>query len=208
MQVLAEKEAEEFLEKNGFPVSKRLVTKDINEALSYCHKIKYPVALKIVGPKIIHKSDVGGVFLDLRSDFEVVEAFRKTRKIDGYEAVMIEKYTSGNFLLLGLKKDASFGHAIAVGWGGVYTEVLKDITFRVCPIDKKEAMKMLQELKVYKLLKGFRGEKEADLSKIINVIVKLSELALKYKAITELDINPMIVDGENVRIVDARIVFN
>ena len=208
MYILAEKEAEEFLERHGFPVSKRLVTRDVKETLKYCHKIGFPVALKIVSPSIIHKSDVGGVFLDLRNDKEVVDAFNNIKKIKGYEAVMVEKYTTGKFLLLGLKKDAAFGHAIAVGWGGIYTEVLKDISFRICPIDNKEAEKMLEELKFFKVLKGVRGEKPVNFRNIIDVIVKLSKLPLKYKAITELDINPMIADEKNVRIVDARIVFN
>lgn len=208
MYVLAEKEAEEFLEKHGFPVSKRLITKDIKEALNYCHKIGYPTALKVVSPTIIHKSDVGGVFLDLRNDFDVIDAFRKIKKIKGFEAIMVEKYTEGKFILLGLKKDAAFGHAIAVGWGGIYTEVLKDISFRICPIDKKEAMEMLEELKFFKVLKGVRGERQVDFKKITDVIVKLSRLPAKFKAITELDINPMIADEKSVRIVDARIVFN
>ena len=208
MRILAEKEAEEFLEKEGFPVSNRLITRDLHACLKYAKKKGYPVALKIVSPSIIHKSDIGGVKLDLRNEHELKRAFVDIMSIREAEAVMIEPFTVGTYLLLGIKKDQTFGHAVAVGWGGIHTEILKDVSLRVCPIDEKEALNMLKELKVYSLINGYRGEKPADIKKITKIISKLSNLPEKYHKLAELDINPMIVSSRETRIVDARIVFD
>ena len=110
--------------------------------------------------------------------------------------------------MLGLKNDRNFGPVIVLGTGGIYTEILKDATFRVCPITKSDAEEMIREIKSYEILKGARGKKSVDINKIINVMLKLSDLSMKYKNIQELDINPLLVNEDYVKIVDARIVFN
>lgn len=207
MKVFAEKEAEDFLEKRGFPVSKRFVVKDIDSCLKYAKKLRFPLAMKVVGKKIIHKSDVGGVKLDIRNNEELKESFHKIMSIKGAEAAMIEPFTYGDYLLLGIKNDPVFGHAIAVGWGGIHTEIIKDITLRICPINEKQALDMLKELKVFNLIKGYRGEKPTQIKKITKLISKLSRLPEKYPNIVELDINPLIVSPDETRIIDARIVF-
>ena len=208
MEVLREEEAEDFLEKEDFPISKRKATKALNEALKIARKIKYPVALKIQGKNIIHKSDVGGVILDIRNDKELENAFNKIKKIKGFEKVIVQEYKKGRLLLLGLKRDSVFGHIVAVGTGDIYTEVLKDVSLRICPIEEKEAGEMLKELKIYPILKGVRGEKPVNFNLIKSLIVQTSQLPRKYPKIRELDINPLILTEHKVTVADARIIFD
>tara|TARA_Y100000310_G_C20611798_1_gene778377 strand:- start:768 stop:1391 length:624 start_codon:yes stop_codon:yes gene_type:complete len=206
MQILVEKEAEDFLEKEGFPVAERTYCKTSKEAIRASRKIKYPVAMKVVSKKVLHKTEAGGVILDIKGDKEVQKSFNFMKKIKGFEGVLIQDYTIGLFILLGLKKDPTFGPVVTVGTGGIFTEILRDVSFRVCPITKQDADEMIKELKLYKILKGFRGKKYAS-QKVISTLIKLSKLSQKYPKIKELDINPLIATEKQVSIVDARIVF-
>ena len=208
MNILAEKEAEDFLEEHGFPVARRIYTKTLNQALNAVKKTGYPIVMKVSSNKIIHKSDVKGVIVDIRNDKELSEAFNQIRKIKGFNGVLIHEYLEGNALLLGLKYDETFGHVVAIGSGGIYTEILKDITFRICPIAKEDALEMLRELKIYKILNGYRGKEAVNFDKLSNLLVNLSRLPLKFKTIKELDINPLIVSEKFAKIADARIVFS
>jgi len=204
---MAEREAEVFLEKHGFPVSPRVVSSSFFVCCDFARKIGFPVAAKVVSDNILHKSDVGGVMLNIHSEDELKVAFDKLMAIRTSQGVMVEPFSSGTCLLLGLKKDVTFGHTLVVGWGDIYTEVLKDVAVRLCPVDEKLALSMLQGLKVFKLLEGVRGGKKADINKIVKVMVKLSQLVKKFPNILELDINPLLVEGDSLRIVDARIVL-
>ncbi len=207
MQVMIEKEAEDFLEDAGFRVAKRFVCKSPSESIKASKKLKYPVAMKVISKKVLHKTDVGGVFLDIKSDQEVKKVFNNLKKINGFEGAMVQKYTEGACLLLGIKKDPTFGHVVVVGAGGIYTEIFKDASFRVCPITKSEAEEMIKELNYYSVLKGSRG-KTYNLKPVIETIVALSRLSQTNPEINELDINPMVLEEKKARIVDARIVFD
>ena len=208
MRILREKEAEELLKKEGFPIIKGEFADSIEKAVRISKKLDFPIVLKIVAKNVIHKSDVGGVILNIKSFDELKDSYKKLNKIKGFEGVLVQKQTEGNFLLLGLKKDNIFGHVIALGTGGIYTEILKDVTFRVCPIEKKDARQMIGEIKSYKILLGARGSKESDIKKLENILIKLSRLPLKYNNIEELDINPLIINDKEAVIADARIVFS
>ena len=207
MQVLAEKEAEELLEQEGFPVSARCITPSIHMGLAFAKKVGFPVALKVVSSSIIHKSEVKGVRLDIRNEEEFRKHFESLMKIRRAEEVMIEPFTQGIPLLLGLKRDATFGHTLVVGWGDIYTEILKDIALRICPVDNKEVLSMFEELKVNALLEGARGKNPVDKKKLAAMIAKLSRLPEKYPNLRELDINPLLISDKELRIIDARIVF-
>jgi len=207
-RILAEKEAEAFLEQEGLPVTERYYVTSEIEALHAAHRIGYPVCLKISSKLILHKSDVGGVKIDLRTDTEVLEAFRHIIAIPKCEEIMVQPYNTGQLLLVGIQRDATFGHTLAVGSGGIYTEIMKDASFRVCPISHHDAKLMIEELKSYPLLLGVRGESSVNLEKIHQLLLKLSHLALCYPSLRELDINPLIVQGNNVYITDARLVFD
>ncbi len=207
-RVLAEKEAEAFLEQEGFPVTERSFVTTEKDALHAAHSIGFPVCLKISSKHILHKSDVGGVRIDLRTDQEVLEAFRHIIKIPQCQEVMVQPYNTGQLLLVGIQRDATFGHTIAVGSGGIYTEILKDVSFRVCPLTHHDVRTMVEELKVYPMLQGVRGEQSVNIEKLHQLLLQLSHLALCYPSIRELDINPVILHGQQLHIADARIVFD
>lgn len=208
MQVLIERDAENFLEREGFPVAKRFIASNLKEALEFANKLKYPLTMKVISEKILHKSDVGGVKLDIRNEEEVKKSFQDLSKLKGFEGVLMQKFREGRFILIGLKEDPTFGHAIAFGTGGIYTEVLKDVSFRVCPIADEDAESMIKETKAYELLKGARGSKPADLNSIKKLLVKFSKLPSKYPNIKELDVNPLLVTDTTEEIIDARIIFS
>ena len=208
MEVLAEKEAEEFLERRGFPIAKRIFASSYEECVKAAKKMGFPLVLKIVSKKILHKSDVHGVKLDIKNKEELKKAFDELKKIKDFEGAMVQEYLDGKFIITGLKKDPTFGHVIAFGIGGIFTEIIKDVAFRVCPITKKDAIEMIKEIKGYKILEGTRGEKPINFYALLRVLLALSELSKRYQNIEELDINPLIVNGKNAKIVDARIVFN
>ena len=208
MEVLTEKEAEDFLEKKGFPVARRMTALNLEETINAAKKIKFPLVLKIVSKKIIHKSDVHGVKVNIKNNEELKKAFNELKKIQNFEGVMVQEYLEGQSMLVGLKNDATFGHVLVFGLGGIYTEVLKDVSFRVCPINNKDVIEMVKEIKGYKILEGIRGESKVNFYAIYRVLLALSELTKKFKNIQELDINPLIVNEKYAKIIDARIVLN
>ncbi len=207
MKVLAEKRSEELLEKEGLPIAERYFTAREQEAMRKAKALGYPVVMKVSSDKIIHKSDVHGVITDVRSELEVKEAFRKLKRIKNCQEVMLQQHVDGHQLLVGIKKDEVFGHALAVGAGGIYTEIIKDATFRICPITKRDAGEMLRGLKFYDILKGARNAPKVNFEKLRQFLTKISQLPEKYPLLQELDINPLFVSNKGVLIADARMVF-
>ncbi len=207
MKVLVEKEAEDFLEKEGFPVAKRKTVKTEEEMLRAAKEIGYPLVLKVVSEKIIHKSDVGGVKTDLRSEEEARTAFKEIMSIKDSEACLVQKFVLGDWFLIGLKKDPTFNHVLAFGTGGIYTEVIKDVALRICPVDVEEVKKMMKETKSYKILEGVRGKK-LNIKAVEDILLKTSDLTQKYPNIQELDINPLVVNEKEAVVVDVRIVLD
>jgi acetate---CoA ligase (ADP-forming) len=197
MRILTEREAEEFLEKNDFEVVRRAYVSDSTQLKMVAEKLGYPLAMKVSGKEIVHKNTVGGVVINVK-DFKMVEGtFDKLMKIEKADGVMVQKQIKGKEFLLGIKKTPEFGHVIGFGTGGIHTEKLKDVVFRVCPFDKKEIRRMIQEVEIGKDLDG------NDFEIIKKNILKLCKLVKKYPRTKELDINPLI----SGKIIDARIVF-
>jgi len=197
MRVLIEKEAEDFLEKGGFNVIRRVYVEKEQELQEAASRLGFPLVMKVSGRGIIHKNKVGGVVKGI-TDYELAwEVFNKLKKISGAEGVMVQKQIEGKEFLLGIKRTPEFGHVIAFGAGGIHTEKLKDVSFRVYPLDKKEIKKMIREVRISKEL----NKKAFEI--IETNIHKLCGLIKKYQMIKELDINPLI---EGI-IVDARIVW-
>lgn len=202
--VLTDYEAEKFLAKY-IKVSKNQLVQRPEEI-----KIKTPLALKIISKDALHKSDIGGVKI-VKSQEEVEPAFsellkiakRKKLKLDG---IMAQKFEKGTQLIIGIKKDPVFDHAILFGLGGIFTEVLKDTAVRKCPISKIDAEEMLSELKAAKIFEEFRGKK-LNTRQLINDLIKISEIPKKHKNLRELDINPYMLDEKKGVAVDARAVF-
>ena len=210
MNVLTEHETKKILSRYGIPVTKENIAESEDEALAIAMHIGAPVVMKISSPDISHKSDVGGVVLnvgiaDVRTTYNnIISRIRKVVPDAKIEGVLVQQMApSGHEIIVGLKEDAQFGHALMFGLGGIFVEVYKDVSFRVTPIDKKEALRMISEIKGYPILRGIRGKKPADIDAISDVLVKVSDLAEKENII-ELDINPLIVNESGAVAVDAR----
>ena len=207
MQILAEKRSEELLEKEGFPIAKRCFVKSEKDALNKARALKYPLVMKVSSGKIIHKSDVNGVIANIFTDSAVKSSFKKLKRIKNADEVMLQQSIEGHQLLVGIKKDEVFGHAIALGAGGIYTEILKDVTFRVCPVTLEDAKSMVNDLKINSVLKGARNTKPIDFKALYSFIIKLSNLPKRYPNLQELDINPLFVSDKKILVADARMVF-
>ena len=189
------------------PIVRSLLAKNSSEAVSLAKKIGYPVVLKISSNKISHKTEVGGVKININDDLEVKEYFDEAKeklgaKLDG---IIIQPMIKGAEIILGVKKDENFGHLIMFGLGGIFTEITKDISFRFAPIDRTEALKMIREIKSFKILDGYRNLPKANLDSIADALVGLSNLISEHKEIRELDINPLIVTEKECFAVDIRI---
>lgn len=215
---LSESEVYEVLKTYGFSQPKSLLARTSEEAVAAAKGIGYPVVMKIISPQIIHKSDIGGVRTNLSSKKDVENAFfditsrvkhiMPTASI--YGVMVQEMIHGGKEVIIGITKDAQFGHMIMFGLGGIYVEVLKDISFRIVPLSHEDAREMIRETKTFPLLRGVRGETEADIAAIKKSLLILSQLALDFPQIIEAEINPLLVKkrGEGVVAVDARFVVS
>jgi len=208
--VLTEHEAKKLLAKYEIAVTKESIAKNADEAYEIASQIGTPVAMKISSPDISHKSDVGGVELniaavDAKETYDKIISRIKIALPDArIEGILVQQMAPpGHEMIVGLKKDAQFGHALMFGLGGIFVEVYKDVSFRVAPIGIKEALDMISEIKGYPILKGIRGRKPADIDAIARVLVSVSEMAEKENII-ELDINPLIAGETGAIAVDAR----
>lgn len=199
-RVLSEKEAEEFLEKNGFNVIRRQFAENKNQLSKI--NIEFPWAMKISSRKILHKAKIGGVILNIKNLNQAEQAFTKLSKIKDFEEVLIQPMIKGENLILGLKKTPEFDEVIMFGHGGSNVEKEKDVSFRIVPLTEKDAEEMIKEIKFYKKLKKSRINFKA----IKQNIIQLSKLAEKHKEIKELDINPLSVSTNEAVVIDARVV--
>ena len=214
---LLEEEGYEVLEAYGFPTPKSILCTTEQECINAAGQIGYPLVMKIVSPDIIHKSDAGGVKVGIKTEDELRNSFntitesalkyKSDAKIKG--VLVQEMVKSAKETILGASQDPTFGPVIMFGLGGIYVEVLKDVVFRIVPIDEQEAMNMVESIKTIKLLKGVRGEKSSDLRAISDSLQRLSQLVVDFPEIKEFDINPLLVleEGKGARVVDARIIL-
>jgi len=208
--VLTEHEAKKLLAKYDINVTKESMAESADEAYAIASQIGTPVAMKISSPDISHKSDVGGVELnitagDAKATYDkIMSRIKKAAPDARIEGILVQQMAPpGHEMIVGIKKDAQFGHALMFGLGGIFVEVYKDVSFRVAPIGIKEALDMISEIKGYPILKGIRGRKAADIDAIASVLVSVSEMAQKENII-ELDINPLIAGETGAIAVDAR----
>ena len=173
------------------------------ELLHIVKSLTYPVVIKVVG--ILHKSDVGGVILNIKNEKELVVNFEKLIRIDDVTSVIIQPMKKGIELFIGAKKESNFSHIIMCGLGGVFVEILKDVSVKMIPISKNESLDMITNLKTYPMLKGIRGQKGIDIEKFAEIIRKIATLLSIAPEITELDINPLLASANEIIAVDARI---
>ena len=214
---MGDSEARDILEAYGIPLPKSAVAATADEAVAFAESIGYPVVMKIASPDILHKSDIGGIKLNISSASEVRDAFdllvyRGQRfmpdaTIWGCQIQQMVK--GGREVIIGVNRDPQFGPLIMFGLGGIYVEALKDVTFRVAPLDRRAATEMLGEIRAYKLLRGVRGEKPSDQAAVVDTLLRISQLVTDFPEIVELDINPLMVfeQGKGVLGIDMRLAL-
>ena len=193
----------QLLDAAGIPRAKEIVVSNIQEIDNALREISYPLVMKVVGP--IHKTDVGGVVLNVETREQLLSEFERLMKIQDAKGVLLQPMLSGLELFIGGKKEGDFGHIVTAGLGGIFVEVLKDIQTALSPITFDEALTMIHNLKGYKLIKGVRGSKGVDENVFANIIQRVSALMTIAPEIAEMDINPLLGDGSNVIAVDVRI---
>jgi acetate---CoA ligase (ADP-forming) len=212
---VGEEEAMKILTYYGFQFPKHAVARTSREAAELAARIGFPVVMKILSPDILHKTDVGGVRVNVKNAQEVEEAFtdittnaRRIMRDAFIKGVMIsEMVKGGKEVILGVTYDRTFGHMIMFGLGGIYVEVLKDVSFRIVPVARRDAVAMVNEIRTTALLHGARGERPVDIDAIASYIVNLSCLVSDFPEIQELDVNPLVVMEQGAVALDARIIF-
>lgn len=193
----------ELFECAGIQMVPEKVSADKAELIAFADKVGYPVVAKVVGP--VHKSDVGGVALNIRTAEHLALEFDRMMKIEGATGIMVQKMLKGRELFIGAKYEPRFGHIVLCGLGGIFVEVLKDVSSGLAPLSYDEAYSMIRSLRAYKIIKGTRGQKGVNEKKYAEIIVRLSTLLRFATEIKELDINPLLADEDDVVAVDARI---
>ncbi len=214
-EALFEHEAKDLISKVGLPTTRYRFAKDKEEAVRAAHKIGYPVALKIVSPQVLHKSDAGGVALGIDGDDDLSASYNEIIKIvkdrvPGAEisGVLVEEMAAPSVeVIVGATRDPQFGPTVMFGVGGILTEIVKDVSFRVAPLGHDEAVKMMGEIKAHRVLEGARGLPPVDKEALADIIVKTSKLMVENPGIATIDLNPVIVYGNSAKIVDARIIL-
>ncbi len=211
---LLEHEAYKLVEYYGIPVPRVGLAKNPEEAGEIAEKIGYPIVLKIVSPDITHKSDVGGVVLNLNSREEVVNAAEKifknvAEKVPNARIVGVlvqEMIPSGLEVIVGGLRDGIFGSVVMFGIGGIFVEVLRDVSFRIAPISEEDALEMIDEIKSSKILEGYRGQPPVDKKALAKIIVGVANLLEENPEIESIDLNPVMAYEKGARIADARVI--
>jgi len=213
--ILTEFESKRILKQAGISVVETKLAKTQKEAVLLSQKMGFPVALKIASPDVIHKSDSGGVKLSLNNMTEVRKAYDEILRKVGKQypgavvhGVSVQKMVRpGTEVIVGTSKDPQFGPVIMFGLGGIFVELLKDVSFRVIPVERRDAQEMIDEIKGYPLLKGYRGKEPASISALVEIILKVSRLIEANPRIKELELNPIFAYREKAVAVDARIIL-
>ncbi|MCX5816739.1 MAG: bifunctional acetate--CoA ligase family protein/GNAT family N-acetyltransferase [Proteobacteria bacterium] len=215
--LLTEEESKDFLSIYRIPVATPYLCRDVDDAVSTAKRIEYPVVLKIVSPDIIHKSDVGGVVVGIKTEeqlrYEYSHMLKNVKEKAPHAAIIgmtLQRMIEGidYEVILGTKKDKDFGSIILFGMGGIGTEIFKDISIGIPPLNQTLARRLMEETQVYKMLQGYRGKKPADLMQLEQIIVNFANLVVDFPEIAEMDINPIAIAGGKAYAIDARIIID
>jgi acyl-CoA synthetase (NDP forming) len=214
--ILTEVESKQILGEAGIPIADAQLATTSEEAVTAARQIGLPVVLKIVSPDISHKSDVGGVKLNLGSEEEVAAAFDEivaaARRAESEATVLgvsVQKMARpGVEVIMGMTMDPQFGPVLMFGLGGVFVEVLKDVAFRIVPLEARDARQMIRDIQGFPVLEGFRGQEPADLAALEDMLMRLSAFVGEHPEIQELDLNPIFAYKDGALAVDARIVLS
>jgi len=210
-------EAESVLRSYGFDITKGLfVTDNLEEVIRSAEKIGFPVALKLISPHILHKSDAGCVQLNLNSKQEITKAYHDILKNAGgvnpdaqVEGFLVQEMIDhGHEVIVGLATDQTFGKIILFGLGGIFVEILRDVAMRKIPITSSDAQDMIEEIRGFKVLQGVRGKEPANLNLLQEILLKASRLGLEIEEIEEMDLNPIFVSSHSALVADSRIIIH
>ncbi len=214
-KALLEPEAKSVCMAYGIPVTLFKVAKNEDQAVTFAEEIGFPVVLKIVSPQILHKTDVGGVELNLKTVEDVQLAYRNilsriqksTPKAEVTGILVQEMAPPSTEVIIGAIKDSQFGQSVMFGLGGIFAEVINDVVFRIAPINKAEARSMMTEVKAYPILAGYRNRPVLDTETLVNILIATSNLIIENEHVQELDLNPIMVYPKGAKVVDARIIL-
>jgi acyl-CoA synthetase (NDP forming) len=212
---LLETEAKELLKEYGIPVPDFKLIKSEDEISGLAKEIIFPIVMKIVSPDIIHKTDAGGVKVGIKDEEEAMAAYQEiiskavkyNKKAQIYGVIAYTMIPQTTEIIIGMMKDPHFGPVAMFGLGGIFVEILKDISFRILPIKERDAEEMITEIKGYEILKGVRGESPKDIKAIREVLMKVSKLTMENPEINEIDLNPIFVFENGIQVVDARMIL-
>ena len=211
-------EAQAIMRAAGIPIPRSQIARSLDEAVRKAKEVGFPVVMKVVSRDILHKSDAGGVALDLTGENEVVDAYQAIMRhcraykadanIEGVEISEMVKMSTET--IIGARRDKTFGPILMFGLGGIYVEVMKDVSFRALPLNLQEIMAMIKEIRAYPLLLGVRGEEKRDLEEVGATILKVGSILQKCPLISDIEINPLVVyeHGRGVKAVDVRILLS
>ena len=213
-----EHESKDLISKYGIAVGDYKLVNSAKEAVDFANSIGYPVVAKAMSPDIVHKTEAGVIKLNLKSAEELENAYSEiidnamkynpNAKIAG---VNVQKMAENGVveIIIGSMRDTNFGPVLMFGLGGIFVEIFKDVSYRVCPITKEEANKMIRSIKAFPLLDGYRGQQKADINALVDTMIKCCKLLEENPQINELDLNPVIIfeEGEGLMVVDARIIL-
>ncbi len=212
---LTEVEAKNLVKKAGIPVVETLLARSKSEAEAFARRLGFPVVLKVVSPEIVHKSDAGGVKLNVKTAHEVGVAYdeimasvRERRPTANVIGVSVQAMARpGLEVIVGVSKDPDFGFVLMFGLGGVLVELLKDVSFRIAPITRQDAAEMIREVKGFALLQGYRGREPVDLTALEDLLLKVSALVEQTPDVNEMDLNPVFAYPDGAIAVDARVAM-
>ena len=207
---LSEYESKQVLASYGIPVTKELIVDSVPDLIDATKEIGYPLVLKGCSSGIAHKTEKGLIRVDIRNEEEANAAFEEIAANIGTEdAVLVQEMVKGQReLVIGLTRDPQFGPCVMFGLGGIFTEILKDISFRVAPLEERDALEMMQDIKGHKILEAVRGMEAADLNIFSDILIKVGQIGLENDEVKEIDINPVIISGNKPVAVDALVVLD
>jgi acetyl-CoA synthetase (ADP-forming) len=200
-----------LLKRYSVPYADWKLVKNAGSASKAAKKLGFPVAMKMVSKKVVHKSDVGGVKVNIADEEGAGRAFDElmaaARKLKAKpEGVLVQGMKTGVEVIIGMKRDAQFGPVVLFGLGGIFVEVLKDVSMRIAPLSKNDCIEMIDEIKGSAVLKGARGRKPVNIDSLVKIIIAVSRIGEKNKAVSEMDLNPVMVNEKSASVVDARII--
>lgn len=209
-ETLSEYESKIILASYDIPVTREIIVQKDSDVISAARKIGYPVVMKGCSPEITHKTEKGLIRTDIRDDKEALDTFNDIMAgMNGsHGSILIQEMIKGEReLVIGLTRDPQFGPCVMFGLGGIFTEILKDVSFRLAPLEKRDALEMMDEIKAHKILDAVRGMEPADRELLSKILINVGRIGIENDAIKEIDINPVIISGSRPIAVDALIVL-